>query len=149
MNFPPMMGQERMKTITDLRSPSITFPASWPANRPNQRKLLEWLLDHDPSARPTADMVLASPLMPMELKSPAEYSKAIASKSWTRRALELIVQLSRPIVAQSHTNSFLTPFSIRHQQAVSISSLSGRQIGCSMTISTPYKKPLKSGRQSS
>lgn len=80
MNFPPMMGQERVKTINGLRSPSTVFPASWPSHREKQEQLIAWLLAHDPSSRPGADTVLASPLMPVELKTPAEHSKAIASR---------------------------------------------------------------------
>lgn len=81
MNFPPMMGQERAQTINGLRSPATVFPPSWPAQREKQELLITWLLAHDPSSRPGADTVLASPLMPVELKTPAEHSRAIASKS--------------------------------------------------------------------
>ena len=81
MNFPPMMGQERAQTINGLRSPATVFPPSWPTQREKQERLITWLLAHDPSSRPGADTVLASPLMPVELKTPAEHSRAIASKS--------------------------------------------------------------------
>ena len=81
MNFPPMMGQERAQTINGLRSPAIIIPPSWPAHREKQEQLITWLLAHDPSSRPGADTVLASALMPVELKTPAEHSRAIASES--------------------------------------------------------------------
>jgi serine/threonine protein kinase len=75
-----MMGQERARTISHIRSPSIIFPPSWPATQVKQRDLITWLLAHDPASRPSADTVLASPLMPAEHKTPAEYAKAISSK---------------------------------------------------------------------
>jgi hypothetical protein len=75
------MGQERAQTINGIRSIATVFPPSWPTQREKQQQLITWLLAHDPSSRPGADTVLASPLMPVELKTPAEHSRAIASES--------------------------------------------------------------------
>jgi serine/threonine protein kinase len=84
-----MMGHERAQAINKIRSPDIGFPPSWPTGREKQHQLINWLLAHDPSSRPSADTVLASPLMPIELKTPAELSKAIASTYLVRSLLTI------------------------------------------------------------
>lgn len=76
-----MMGQERAQIISGIRDPRIIFPPSWPSERDKQHDFIRWLLAHDPSARPNADVALASPLMPMELKEPDQHHKAIFSAS--------------------------------------------------------------------
>lgn len=46
---------ERAFVIRDLRSRNINFPSGWPrAQKPQQTKIIESLLQHEPSGRPKA-----------------------------------------------------------------------------------------------
>ncbi|XP_013102234.2 eIF-2-alpha kinase GCN2 [Stomoxys calcitrans] len=59
-------GMERAETIINLRSPAIVIPEYMLQNSKNEKtiKLVRWLLNHDPSQRPTAEELLASDLLP-------------------------------------------------------------------------------------
>ncbi|XP_075148275.1 eukaryotic translation initiation factor 2 alpha kinase Gcn2 [Haematobia irritans] len=59
-------GMERAETIINLRSPNIIVPEYMLKNPKNEKtvKLVRWLLNHDPSQRPTAEELLASDLLP-------------------------------------------------------------------------------------
>ncbi|XP_055535172.1 eIF-2-alpha kinase GCN2 [Wyeomyia smithii] len=59
-------GMERVKTLMDLRSDSIRFPESILADSKysQQVQVIRWLLNHDPSKRPTAEELLSSELVP-------------------------------------------------------------------------------------
>lgn len=59
-------GMERVKTLMDLRSDSIVFPEPILADARylQQVQVIRWLLNHDPSQRPTAEELLSSELVP-------------------------------------------------------------------------------------
>ncbi|KZT51783.1 kinase-like protein [Calocera cornea HHB12733] len=59
--------QERYAVIQSLRD-NLSFPIVW-TNTPNQRKIVEWLLNHDPSKRPMPNDLLRSGLLPERLEN--------------------------------------------------------------------------------
>ncbi|XP_055597688.1 eIF-2-alpha kinase GCN2 [Uranotaenia lowii] len=67
MSFPPLStGMERVKTLMDLRSESVIFPESILGDNKysQQVQVIRWLLNHDPSKRPTAEELLSSEIVP-------------------------------------------------------------------------------------
>lgn len=79
MCFAFKTNMERVYILNALRQPSITFPPAWPKdNKVEQREIVEWLLRHDPSTRPSAQQLLASPLLPAREKQKEFYDGAIA-----------------------------------------------------------------------
>lgn len=55
MCYPLSTGMERAFVIRDLRLPSINFPSGWDKHAlPQQTKIIDWLLQHDPAKRPKA-----------------------------------------------------------------------------------------------
>lgn len=67
MSQPPFeTGMERAKTILSLRMPSIVIPDEMLKDQKYEKtvKIIRWLLNHDPSQRPTAEELLASDLVP-------------------------------------------------------------------------------------
>lgn len=61
MCFPLETAMERAFLLRDLRSPQITFPSSWPASKSQQAKIIQQLLQHEPSKRPRAIVSSSSP----------------------------------------------------------------------------------------
>lgn len=62
-------GMERIGVVRDLRSEEVIFPKGWnEAQMPAQTKVIQWLLNHDPSRRPTALELLKSELLPPKLE---------------------------------------------------------------------------------
>lgn len=60
---------ERHQLLRDLRSPSVTFPASWDENAfAAQTQIIRQLLNHDPSQRPSPMDMLRSPLLPPKMQ---------------------------------------------------------------------------------
>lgn len=60
---------ERNQLLRDLRSPSITFPASWDEEQfAAQTQIIRQLLNHDPAERPTPMEMLRSPLLPPKMQ---------------------------------------------------------------------------------
>lgn len=66
MVYPPLTtGMERVKVLSDLRRPEIRFPEDLPKRKnASCKKLISWLLLHDPHSRPSASDILKSPLLP-------------------------------------------------------------------------------------
>ena len=65
MIFPFNTRMERIKILQALRQPEIHFPESWDAQRhSNERKTIRWLLQYNPSDRPSASELLKSNLLP-------------------------------------------------------------------------------------
>lgn len=63
---PLATGMERVKTLMDLRSSSIQFPDHMmtESKYSQQLQVIRWLLNHDPSKRPSAEELLSSELVP-------------------------------------------------------------------------------------
>ncbi|XP_068195813.1 eIF-2-alpha kinase GCN2 [Antennarius striatus] len=66
MSYRPMTtGSERISVLSQLRGEPITFPMDFTEyQQGTQRKVIEWLLNHDPALRPTAQELLKSVLLP-------------------------------------------------------------------------------------
>ncbi|KAK4689653.1 eukaryotic translation initiation factor 2-alpha kinase 4, partial [Tremellales sp. Uapishka_1] len=79
MCYPLQTSMERAQVLTALRLPSTRFPPGWPVTeKPNQREVVAWLMRHDPTMRPQATQLLASPLLPSPEKQKEFYDAAIA-----------------------------------------------------------------------
>lgn len=66
MNYKFNTASERIAVLQQLRQPQMPFPQDF--TRTQQKKLIAWLLQHDPSKRPTATEALGSPLMPHQME---------------------------------------------------------------------------------
>ncbi|XP_055679382.1 eIF-2-alpha kinase GCN2 isoform X2 [Lutzomyia longipalpis] len=67
MSIPPFeTAMERVKTIVALRSSAITFPDFMMNDKKYSQhvNVIKWLLDHDPSKRPSSEELLTSDLVP-------------------------------------------------------------------------------------
>lgn len=67
MISPPLnTGMERIKTIVALRQQEVILPKDMANNEKykNEVKLLKWLLDHNPTKRPSSEELLQSELVP-------------------------------------------------------------------------------------
>ncbi|XP_053331392.1 eIF-2-alpha kinase GCN2 [Spea bombifrons] len=66
MSYRPMdTSSERISVLSKLRQPSIAFPDDFdPLEYEKQRKVITWLLNHDPASRPTAMELLRCDLLP-------------------------------------------------------------------------------------
>ncbi|XP_077990931.1 eIF-2-alpha kinase GCN2-like [Glandiceps talaboti] len=66
MCFPPLKtGMERVQVLGNVRQESIQFPEEFDElQNPDKMHVIRWLLNHDPSKRPTAQELLQSPYMP-------------------------------------------------------------------------------------
>lgn len=60
---PPTTGMERIKILANLRMKEIILPQELQADMPLVH-ILRWLLNHDPSQRPTAQELLSSEYLP-------------------------------------------------------------------------------------
>ncbi|TIA92337.1 hypothetical protein E3P99_00678 [Wallemia hederae] len=57
-------GMERVQVLHQMRQPKPKFPSTFPDSLADERKLIEWMLKHDQSERPSAAEVLHSSLLP-------------------------------------------------------------------------------------
>lgn len=86
MCFPLSTGMERAFVIRDLRLPSVNFPSSWnKVAMEQQTKIIERLLQHDPSKRPKA-VVSRSVRFLVSLRSLAEPSILTLCRTCSRAA---------------------------------------------------------------
>ena len=76
---PPRTGMERIKVLTDLRSPSIQFPADFDEASllMQQSHILRLLLDHDPTRRPNSQGLLQSDHLPPPVVEEAELRELV------------------------------------------------------------------------
>ncbi len=62
-------GMERVSVLRDLRQPDVKLPTSWPfAADSAETKVVNWLLTHKASERPTPIELLRSELLPSKLE---------------------------------------------------------------------------------
>lgn len=62
---PPATTMERVRILANLRLPSITLPSQAVEQLTVQQvDLIRWLLQHDPTQRPSSQELLTSPLLP-------------------------------------------------------------------------------------
>uniref|UniRef100_A0A3P8UA83 non-specific serine/threonine protein kinase n=2 Tax=Cynoglossus semilaevis TaxID=244447 RepID=A0A3P8UA83_CYNSE len=66
MSYRPMTtGSERITVLSQLREEPIVFPEDFSSyEQGTQRKVIQWLLNHDPALRPTTQELLKSELLP-------------------------------------------------------------------------------------
>lgn len=66
MCYPPLQtGMERISVLHNLRSRQIIFPVNFPMSEMiKQAHVIRWLLDHEPSKRPSSEELLASDSLP-------------------------------------------------------------------------------------
>ncbi|KAJ1652233.1 eukaryotic translation initiation factor 2-alpha kinase [Dispira simplex] len=69
MCYPLHTGMERAKVLHDLRRPEVIFPVEFPDNQlVNQKKVIQWLLHHNPRDRPTSLELFQSDLLPPRME---------------------------------------------------------------------------------
>lgn len=77
---PLSTGMERVKVIGNIRLPSVEFPEDFDEiELQNQALVLRWLLNHDPSKRPTANELLQSEWLPPPQMEEAELNEVLRS----------------------------------------------------------------------
>ncbi|XP_041355156.1 eIF-2-alpha kinase GCN2-like [Gigantopelta aegis] len=81
MCFKPLStGMERVKILSNIRAESITFPDDFDEIKmSNQALILRWLLNHDPSLRPTSRELLQSDYLPPPQMEEAELNEILRS----------------------------------------------------------------------
>ncbi|XP_056867769.1 eIF-2-alpha kinase GCN2 isoform X1 [Takifugu flavidus] len=79
MSYRPMTtGAERISVLGQLRGEPIVFPQDFCTNEiSTQMKVIEWLLNHDPALRPTAQEVLKSELLPLPQMEESELHEVL------------------------------------------------------------------------
>ncbi|KAJ1927841.1 eukaryotic translation initiation factor 2-alpha kinase, partial [Tieghemiomyces parasiticus] len=69
MIYPLRTGMERAKVLNDLRRPEVAFPREFPDGPlANQRRVITWLLHHEPRRRPTSLELYQSELLPPRME---------------------------------------------------------------------------------
>ncbi|XP_063976876.1 eIF-2-alpha kinase GCN2 isoform X2 [Diachasmimorpha longicaudata] len=75
---PLSTGMERVKVLSDVRSKDIVLPQNFVDNvKGNVVNLLRWLLNHDPSQRPTSQELLSSEYLPPPQLEEAELQEMV------------------------------------------------------------------------
>ncbi|XP_028293458.1 eIF-2-alpha kinase GCN2 [Gouania willdenowi] len=79
MTYRPMTtGSERITVLSQLRLEPICFPDDFTAyEQGEQRKVIEWLLKHDPAFRPTAQELQKSQLLPSSQMQESELHEVL------------------------------------------------------------------------
>ncbi|XP_045917839.1 eIF-2-alpha kinase GCN2 isoform X2 [Micropterus dolomieu] len=107
MSYRPMTtGAERITVLDQLRVEPIIFPEDFTAyEQGTQRKVIEWLLNHDPALRPTAQELLKSELLPppqmeeSELHEVLQHTMAnINGKAYRTMVGQLFAQNTSPVM---------------------------------------------------
>ncbi|XP_073339197.1 eIF-2-alpha kinase GCN2 [Pagrus major] len=107
MSYKPMTtGAERISVLSQLRVEPISFPEDFVAGQQGtQRKVIEWLLKHDPALRPTAQELLKSELLPppqmeeSELHEVLQHTMAnINGKAYRTMVGQLFGQNTSPVM---------------------------------------------------
>ncbi|XP_070698000.1 eIF-2-alpha kinase GCN2 isoform X2 [Pempheris klunzingeri] len=107
MSYRPMpTGAERISVLGQLRGEPIIFPEDFTAyEQGTQRKVIEWLLNHDPALRPTTQELLKSELLPppqmeeSELHEVLQHTMAnINGKAYRTMVGQLFAQYTSPVM---------------------------------------------------
>ncbi|KAM7375697.1 hypothetical protein PAMP_005481 [Pampus punctatissimus] len=107
MSYRPMTtGAERISVLSQLRVEPICFPDDFTAyEQGTQRKVIQWLLIHDPALRPTAQELLKSELLPppqmeeSELHEVLQHTMAnINGKAYRTMVGQLFAQNTTPVM---------------------------------------------------
>nr|XP_046269330.1 eIF-2-alpha kinase GCN2 [Scatophagus argus] len=107
MSHRPMTtGAERISVLSQLREEPIIFPEDFTAHEQgSQRRVIEWLLNHDPALRPTAQELLKSELLPppqmeeSELHEVLQHTMAnINGKAYRTMVGQLFAQTTSPVM---------------------------------------------------
>ncbi|XP_013886400.1 eukaryotic translation initiation factor 2-alpha kinase 4 [Austrofundulus limnaeus] len=107
MSYRPFTtGAERISVLSQLRMESITFPEDFlPHEQGKQRKVIEWLLKHDPALRPTTQELLKSELLPppqmeeSELHEVLQHTMAnVNGKAYRTMVGQLFAQNTSPVM---------------------------------------------------
>ncbi|XP_015229195.1 PREDICTED: eukaryotic translation initiation factor 2-alpha kinase 4 [Cyprinodon variegatus] len=107
MSYRPFVtGAERISVLSQLRMESISFPEDFPEHEQGTlRKVIEWLLKHDPALRPTAQELLKSELLPppqmeeSELHEVLQHTMAnINGKAYRTMVGQLFSQNTSPVM---------------------------------------------------
>ncbi|XP_077411506.1 eIF-2-alpha kinase GCN2 [Vanacampus margaritifer] len=107
MSYRPMItGAERISVLSQLRVEAIHFPDDYSRyEQGTQRKVIEWLLKHDPVLRPTAQELLKSELLPppqmeeSELHEVLQHTMAnINCKAYRSMVAQLFSQINSPVM---------------------------------------------------
>ncbi|XP_049451917.1 eIF-2-alpha kinase GCN2 isoform X1 [Epinephelus fuscoguttatus] len=107
MSYRPMTtGAERISVLSQLRVEPMIFPEDFNAyEQGTQKKVIEWLLNHDPALRPTAQELLKSELLPppqmeeSELHEVLQHTMAnINGKAYRTMVGQLFAQNTSPVM---------------------------------------------------
>uniref|UniRef100_A0A8C7M9E7 eIF-2-alpha kinase GCN2 n=1 Tax=Oncorhynchus kisutch TaxID=8019 RepID=A0A8C7M9E7_ONCKI len=109
MSYRPMTtGSERISVLSQLRMEDIHFPEDFPECKTlclSQRKVIGWLLNHDPALRPTAQELLKSDLLPppqmeeSELHEVLQHTMAnVNGKAYRTMVNQLFSQNTSPVM---------------------------------------------------
>ncbi|KAF3701327.1 eIF-2-alpha kinase GCN2 [Channa argus] len=107
MCYRPMTtGAERISVLSQLRVEPITFPEDFNVyEQGTQRKVMEWLLNHDPALRPTTQELLKSELLPppqmeeSELHEVLQHTMAnVNGKAYRTMVGQLFAQNTSPVM---------------------------------------------------
>ncbi len=79
MCYPPLKtGMERIKILTDLRSPEVKLPSDFDEGLlMQQAHIIHWLLHHDPTRRPNSQELLSSDFLPPPQVEEAELRELV------------------------------------------------------------------------
>ncbi|KAK3700276.1 hypothetical protein RRG08_033554 [Elysia crispata] len=94
-------GMERVKIISNLRLPSVELPEDFDKTS-NKEQIIRWLLDHNPSKRPSSKELLASELLPRP-HSETEYSEMVLRSTVANPSSSSYRHLLHAIFNQSHS----------------------------------------------
>uniref|UniRef100_A0A1A8GP91 non-specific serine/threonine protein kinase n=1 Tax=Nothobranchius korthausae TaxID=1143690 RepID=A0A1A8GP91_9TELE len=107
MSYRPFTtGAERISVLSQLRTEPVSFPDDFLAyQQGTQKKVIEWLLKHDPALRPTAQELLKSELLPppqmeeSELHEVLQHTMAnVNGKAYRTMVGQLFAQNSSPVM---------------------------------------------------
>ncbi|XP_030574291.1 eIF-2-alpha kinase GCN2 isoform X1 [Archocentrus centrarchus] len=106
MSYRPMTtGAERIAVLSQLRVEPIIFPDDFTLHGQETRKVIEWLLKHDPAFRPTAQELLKSELLPppqmeeSELHEVLQHTMAnVNGKAYRTMVAQLFAQNISPVI---------------------------------------------------